>query len=508
MLSFDSAFFMVLSKTDYLLYRECKKNAWLKINKPDVYYNHELTAFEKMIIQTGNEVELVARGLFPTGILIEGRDSVAQKTTLGHIQNKQPVLFQAVFEKDGFLAAVDILELNTETGAYAINEVKSTNEIDEKTHYYDLAFQVNLLRKCGISIEKINLTHLNKEYVRNGSLNIIGLFQIEDITDKIESLCEEVLLEMDGALSYLSQESLPEGHCTCVYKGRSKHCTCFITLNPDIPEYGIHDIARIGLSKKKLADLVDGKIFHIHDVPLHFTLSDIQQNQIDVHKLDKVIINKETIAKELQELQLPFYFLDYETLPCAIPRHDGFSPYQHIPFQYSLYVLEAFDAEPKLLEFLHADVNDPSSYFVNSLKSHIGDIGSVFVWHKSFECGRNDEIVIRIPEMKEFIDSLNGRVFDLEEIFKKQHYVHKGFRGSTSIKKILPILAPSLTYKELAIQDGGSAAEIWNRLSVEKLDEIEREKIIQNLKIYCGMDAYAMYAIWKELHNLVNQTQS
>lgn len=495
---------MVLSKTDYLLYRECKKNTWFKKHEPDVYYAHELTAFEKMIIQTGNEVELVARELFPSGILIEGRDAAAQKLTLEHIQNKQPVLFQAIFEKDGFLAAVDILEFNPKTNAYSVYEVKSTNEIDEKTHHYDLAFQVNLLRKCGIMIEKIGLVHLNKEYVRIGSLNNESLFMIENITEIIEGLCEEVAIEMDSALAYILLEELPAGACMCVYKGRSNHCTCFATLNPEVPEYSVHDIARIGLSKKKLEALIDGKIFNVHEVPLHVSLSTIQQNQVDAHKLDKVFLDKDTIKKEMSTLQFPLYFIDYETLPCAIPRFDRFSPYHQIPFQYSLYVLDTPDSEPRLLEFLHTDLDDPSSYFVDSMRKHIGDTGSVVVWHKSFECGRNNEIAIRIPEVQEFIDSLNDRVFDLEDIFKKQYYVHKGFKGSTSIKKILPVLVPSLTYKELNIQDGGSAAEIWNRLTTENLDKAEKEKIIQNLKTYCGLDAYAMYAIWKELNNLVN----
>lgn len=491
-----------ISKTDYLLYRECKKSTWLKKHKPDIYYQHELTAFEKMIIQTGNEVELVARKLFPAGFLIEGRDEEAQKLTIEHIQKKQPILFQAVFEKDGFLAAVDILEFNPDTNAYSVYEVKSSNEIDEKKHHYDLAFQVNLLRKCGIQVEKINLVHLNKEYVRIGSLNTSSLFTVEDITAIIDSLCEEVAIEMDGALTYLSQESLPEGFCMCVYKGRSNHCTSFSTLNPEIPEYSVHDIARIGLSKKKLEDLIDAKIFNVHEVPPHIKLSPIQQNQIDAHKLDKVFLDKTTINRELQRLSFPLYFIDYETLPCAIPRFDKFSPYQHIPFQYSLYVLDNPDAEPRLLEFLHTDLDDPSTYFIDSMRNHIGDSGSVIVWHKSFECGRNNEIAVRIPEMKEFIDSLNGRVFDLEEIFKKQYYVHKGFKGSTSIKKVLPIIAPLLSYKELDVQDGGSAAEIWNRFTTGNLNESEKEKIITNLKTYCGMDAYAMYAIWKELYLL------
>lgn len=494
---------IVLSKTDYILYRACKKNAWFKIHRPKIYYQNELSAFEKMIIKTGNEVELVARGLFPSGILIEGRYITAQALTLKHLKNKKPILFQPVFEKDGFFAAIDVLEFTPDTNSYSIYEVKSTNEIDEKTHYYDLAFQVNLLRKCGLTIEKIYLTHLNKEYIRSGKLNIVGLFQNEDITEKIESLCEEVAIEMDGALRYLSQESLTTEHCTCVYEGRSKHCTCFVMLNPDIPEYGVHDIARIGLSKQKLEILVDSNIFQIHKIPAHIKLSEIQQNQVDAHMSGKTLIDKEAILKDLRSLEFPLYFIDYETFPCAILRFDGFSPYQHIPFQYSLHVLQSPDTEPKPLEFIYVDFDDPSRYFADSLRSHIGSTGSVIVWNKSFECGRNNEIAVRIPEVKEFIDSLNMRVYDLMDIFKKQHYVHKDFRGSTSIKKVLPVLVPELTYNELEIQDGGSAAEIWNRLYVEKVDKVRKDKIVQDLKKYCGLDAYAMYAIWRHLYNLI-----
>ncbi len=495
---------MVLSKSDYLLYRECKKSAWLKKHKPELYYSHTLTPFEKMIVETGNEVELVARELFPTGILIEGRDEASQELTLKLIREKQPVLFQAVFENDGFLAAVDVLEVNQDTGNYTIYEIKSTNDIDEKTHYYDLAFQVNLLRKCGIIIEKICLIHLDKDYVRIGSLNPTSLFKVEDVTEKIESLCEEVSNEMINALEYISQDTLPEGYCACVYKGRSKHCACFATINTDIPEYGIHDIARIGSSKKKLEELVDSRIFNINDVPVHIKLSAIQQNQVDAYKSDKAILDKESLKHELEELQFPLYFIDYETLPCAIPRFDRFSPYQHIPFQFSLYVLDTPDSEPRLLNFLHSELDDPSAYFAQALKSHIGESGNIIVWNKSFECGRNSEIALRIPEMYEFVESLNGRVFDLEEFFTKQYYVHPGFKGRTSIKNILPVMVPELSYKELSISDGGAAAEIWHKLTTQELSSNEKDEILLNLKKYCDLDAYAMYAIWKELNLLIN----
>ncbi|HLY61037.1 MAG TPA: hypothetical protein VKV95_09830 [Terriglobia bacterium] len=62
-----------ISKTDYMLWRECPKNAWLKVHKPEVYYASELTEFEKSLIDTGIEVEEAARALFPDGILIPQR---------------------------------------------------------------------------------------------------------------------------------------------------------------------------------------------------------------------------------------------------------------------------------------------------------------------------------------------------------------------------------------------------------------------------------------------------
>lgn len=68
-----------LTKTDYLLFRECPNTAWFKLHKPDLYSQSELSEFEKSIIESGIEVKLIARQLFPTGVLVEGRDAGYQK---------------------------------------------------------------------------------------------------------------------------------------------------------------------------------------------------------------------------------------------------------------------------------------------------------------------------------------------------------------------------------------------------------------------------------------------
>jgi hypothetical protein len=49
-------------------------------------------------------------------------------------------------------------------------------------------------------------------------------------------------------------------------------------------------------------------------------------------------------------------------------------------------------------------------------------------------------------------------IFDLEAIFNKQLYVHPGFIGKTSIKNVLPVICPDLSYKTLNIGDGQTVA--------------------------------------------------
>jgi len=492
----------VLSKTDFLIFRECHKNAWLKTHRPEIFHQGGLSEFDKAIIETGNEVETYARQLFPDGVLIEGRDDEAQELTLQHIAKKTPVLFQPVFVKDGFLTALDILQFNPKMNGYALYEVKASNTIKEDIHLSDLAFQYVVLDKIGIRVLKAHIIHLNSEYVRAGALNVEELFVIDDVTDAIHNLQAHTAAEMEIAQEYLFKESEPAGHCDCIYKGRSRHCTTFKYSNPDVPEYGVHDIARIGMSKAKLTNWIDEGIYRLEDLPADADLSPIQFNQVDTYINDGVLINADKIIGELAKMMFPLYFLDYETCPAAIPRFDGFSPYQQIPFQHSLHVLDQPNGKPRHEEFLSITSDDPSAAFVASLRRFVGNAGTIVVWNKRFECGINDEMANRIPEAKVFLVSLNARVYDLMEIFQKQYYVHKDFKGGVSIKDVLPALAPELSYADLAIKEGGTASQSWDKITSSVIGQDEKDSIAHDLKLYCERDTYAMYAIWKHLHDL------
>ena len=97
---------MKLSKTNFLICIDCAKNAWLKIHKPDVYKKKSLSSFELNIIDTGNQIDELARDLFPNGIAIESRDDTESTKKL--MAEKTAVIYQPVFTSEKFITASDM----------------------------------------------------------------------------------------------------------------------------------------------------------------------------------------------------------------------------------------------------------------------------------------------------------------------------------------------------------------------------------------------------------------
>ena len=73
--------------------------------------------------------------------------------------------------------------------------------------------------------------------------------------------------------------------------------------------------------------------------------------------------------------------------------------------------------------------------------------------------------------------------------------------GSVSLKSVLPALVPELSYKELEVQDGTQAMEVY--LSLEDLGDsaaatAQREALWE----YCKMDTLAMVRVLDTLRSL------
>ena len=125
----------------------------------------------------------------------------------------------------------------------------------------------------------------------------------------------------------------------------------------------------------------------------------------------------------------------------------------------------------------------------------------MLVWYKAFEMGCNEQMAEMRPEYADFLKSVNDRVFDLMTIFSDFHYLHPDFKASASIKNVLPVIVPELSYDNLAVQKGDRASALWED-SLKPDFKDDRAKLYADLLEYCELDTKAMVKIYEHLVEL------
>lgn len=494
---------MPITKTDYLEYTFCKKNLWLKKHKPELFENVELSEFEKKIIEEGNLADEEARHLFPGGVLIDSYGQDAITDTKQYIEKIQPTIFQATFAEEVFFIRADILVYNENLNGYELYEVKASNEVKRKkpNHYiHDLAFQKTVIEKSGLKIVKTGVIHLNKEYRRVGEIDYKKLFVIVDLTGEVTEAVEAVQKQMSDMKEYLNMPE--EKGCECLYRGRNDQCSSFTYSNPEVPAYSVHDINRIGASKKIFFDWIDRGIYAIEDIDNPEVLKGAKKAQYTACASGKPVIDRTAIKAMLDKLVFPLQFFDYEGASSAIPMFDRFGAYEQIPFQYSLHIMQA-DGSVSHKEFLITDpVGDMTRPLVERMKEDIDPNGTVIAWSSTYEKQRNTKLAELHPDYAEFLNDINEGMFDLMTIFSKNLYVDSVFKGSASIKRVLPVLVPELAYKGLNICKGDQASERWEKMISADTSEEEKRQIEKDLLEYCQMDTWAMVRIFEVLRGV------
>ena len=488
-----------LTKTDFIQYLRCPESLWLAKNKPieASQFKGEFSLFLEKIAQEGYEVEAYAKKLFPQGKDLPDRAS--PETTLKALKKGEKVLFQASFlnERKAF-ARVDVLEQLSDN-SFHLYEVKSSTSIktDKKhNHLKDACFQKYVLEECGYRVSKVSIIHLNPSFKKDGEVQVDKLLKVEEVTAQIEELYSEVLSEIISALDYLNTLSIDESSCSCRMKTRSNHCDTFLYFNSDIPEYSIYEIARI--SAKKIQQLLDLGVVQIADVPEEFDLNTRQRRQVESVKDQKIVFNKSGVRNTLSALSFPLHFVDYETYASAIPKTDGLGPHRQMVFQVSVHTLLE-NGQLTHFEWLGDQMELPVDMLAK-MQEFTGLSGTFISWNAPFEMGRNSEMMRLIPQFENYLKYMNENMYDLMEVFK-QDYVDYRFRGSTSIKKVLPVVCPEFSYSDLKIQDGGMALDTWGRLMLDANFLGDPQETRKNLLDYCRLDTLAMVEIYRYLMN-------
>ncbi|HSF83934.1 MAG TPA: DUF2779 domain-containing protein [Anaerolineales bacterium] len=468
---------MNITKTDFKLYLEAPLHLWAL--KHDQLERHAPTPFEQHLAQQGLAIEALAKDYL--AVFTAGRYSHGE------------LIWQPTYQDGEFEARADALIYDPQAQVYDIYEIKSSTSL-KKEHEYDAAFQF-LVCAANLPIRDVYLVHLNKEYTRQGELDIGAFFITELISERVMNLQAEVA---QARLEALVSAQLPDpaGIPGCSNPGS---CVCPGLCHPGLPDYPIYDLPRIG---KKALELKGQGILSIAEIPDDYPLSPSQKQQVQLVKQGRPQVNQEAIRQELDRLVYPLYFLDYETFNPGIPLFDGYHPYQHIVYQYSLHVLANPTSQLEHFELLLTGPGDPVKELLESLASLIGSSGSVVVWFKNFETGRNKDMAEICPEFGDFLLSVNERIYDLMEIFSQGYYLHPEFRGSASLKSVLPVLVPELSYAGLPISSGEVCMLAWWKLYSGALAVDETESTKTAMLKYCETDTLAMVKIWEKLFKL------
>jgi hypothetical protein len=491
---------MLLSKSDYVTY--LKHPAWLWMKKHAKSMLPPIDAATQALFDTGHEFEKYAEALYPGGVTLGFNDydeylSLPERT-LEALDQGTKTIFQGRFEHGQLTFICDIIQV-VEGREVDLIEIKSSTSAKPE-HIVDLAFQMVVLERCGYQVRDIYVIHVNSQYVRSGPIEPAEITTKTKVTDEVKDANDFTLQKIEEALEIIALPDCPDTSPLLADKAAFKEwLEIYKHLKKTKPE-SIYDLCQMDATT--LQNLQANNISLIKDIPPDFDLKVKQRMQVEALHQGHPTININKIRELLSSYTYPLYFLDYETLSSLVPYFDGLRPYQQLPFQYSLHILDSPSAELRHEEYLHRDSSNPAGPLSKALKTHIGDKGTVITWNMSFEKSCNSLIGSLLPEYSSFYEHLNDRIVDLMAPFWQGWYVDHRFCGSASIKAVLPVLVPELSYKTLGIQEGAAAQRLWMQAVLDGQHEESKAQILDNLTEYCKLDTLAMVEIHKKLTEL------
>jgi hypothetical protein len=476
----------LLTKSKYTQAVQCKKMLWFSIHQPEKIAIDQNRQF---VYDQGTTVGIAAQKLFPSGKLVSPELSFLDKlSTTQSLVNQSMSMFEGAFKWDQCFCIVDALIFYDD--GWDLIEVKSATSV-KPIHYHDIGFQYFVLDQLGIPIRNACIVHIDTSYIRKGELDYQSLFKCQNVTAEIKELMPSIKKNIHEFLPVFKMKTMdmPIGpQCLTPYQCGAKHA-CW----GEVPDNSIFDLAELPLQDKFSYYYQDRWLIQDFSPSEFSKLKQRQQISCDIEDLD--FIHFEKLQLFLLKVQPPVSFLDFEAFQTAIPPFSGLSPYEQIPFQYSLHI----DDQSLVHHFYISPPNgDPREALLNSLKERLPEKGSVVVYNKQYESLILRNLKKQLPNASAFIDGLISRLIDLEDPFKKNFIYLREMKGKTSIKYVLPALCPTLSYDHLAITTGKSINAMHQQLSDPHL----KGNAYQNLLEYGRLDTYGMVLILQQLRNL------
>ena len=492
---------MYLSKSKYCNGYQCKKILWLDKYKPEV--KEEVS--QESVLENGTQVGELARGLFGPYINIEFNENLTnmiEDTKKVLEENNSCIITEASFDYNGNFCSVDILKKNK--NKVSLYEVKSSTEVKD-IYLEDASYQYYVLTSLGYDVDKVYIVHINRNYVRKGDLNLKELFKVEDITSTAKEKRNEVGKRIKEINKYMesAEEPIEKIGLQC---NNPYDCPYFAYCTRNLEKPNVFDV--MGMQMNTKVKLYNKNIISFKDLLKDGSIGWKYLEQIDYELNNKEAkVEQQSIKEFLDTLTYPLYFLDFETFQQAIPEYDDISPYEQIPFQYSLHYLKEKDDKLEHKEFLAEAGIDPRRSLAEQLVKDIPKDVCTLAYNMRFEKMVIHKLAELYPDLREHLMNIHTNMKDLMVPFRDRDYYTKEMEGSYSIKYVLPALFPddpSLNYHNLEeVHNGSEAMNAYANMT--NLTKEEQESLRKNLLKYCGLDTYAMVKIYEKLQEVVKK---
>lgn len=478
-----------ITKRIFLASRDCLRQGWYLQNAESTEPPSDADKFR---MEQGQLIGLQARLLYPGGILVDQRrpSDAARRTARLLADPDVPAIFEAAFQWNDCTTRADLLVRGN--GGWTIKEVKSALVASEPPDELvdDVTYTVMVARKSGLPVEQCSLLLLSRDY-RLG-MPPQSLFVEIDVTQKVEAQLSEFAASLDQIKAALSRPAPPPARLIPA----CRDCEFFST--DCLGRALAHPVIEIPrLHKNRLAALTDREIVEILAVPDDFPLSATQRIAVGCVKTGREFVGA-ALSVDLAKVQWPAAYLDFETVATAIPLYRDVAPYQQITTQFSLHQCDKPGHVIAHHEFLAEATHDCRRELAENLLAFLGDQGSVIVYHAAFERGQLTKLANLFPDLAAKLKAVIDRLFDLEVVIRHGYY-DPAFRGSYSIKRVLPVLVPELSYQGLPIGDGDTAVAKFARMALGQYDSDQAAEVRRQLLRYCHLDTLAMVELHRRL---------
>ncbi len=472
-----------VGKRAFLVGEACRTGGWYAQHTPEELYGPGL----KWRFYAGADVGRRYQASVGSGRSLPRTplDSALAKTEKAVKEGADDLLFEASFAWGRLVARADALRRSP--GGWTVLEVKSglspKNGRVREDYVDDLAYTVCVTREAGVPVTGAALVLINRDYRLGGDAPMLEEVDVSDAALSRAAAFSESAQDIAHAIS---AEERPEPSLSLA----CKHCGHFEAecIGKDVSD-PLFLLPR--LSEKKFAELREYE--RVSQLPSTASLTATQQRVADIVRSGTEHVDAKALHV-LDDITWPAHYLDFEAVSPYLPWFPDRPPYDAVPFQYSVHIRREHGAEPEHREYLASPTEDWRRELAERLLADLGTKGSI-VAYSSYEKTRIRALGELFPDLAKPLDALVARLFDLERVFK-DGYQHPGFVGRTSIKKVLPVVVPELTYDGLEVSSGDDAAGTFALMRVGEYPPDTHAAHREHLLKYCALDTRAML----ELH--------